>query len=241
VLPSGKRADVNSITRTPRLRGTAELIVSWLSTVAGVLLLAKASPARRSESAGDGTAPVSVIVATSNTAMTGVGLPSGKVPYAADAAVVVGAAVGVAVGVGAAVGGAVVVGAAVVVGVVVVVRATVVGGTVDVGVAVDAGASVVADVSAVTAVVDAVDALVAGSPTVVAASSDDALGCGESAVARRSGVAVDAVVPASSATVAAAGATWVWSSSEIADRTTMNPRPATATAPSTDAMPMLLP
>ena len=151
-LPPGNRADVSSITRTPTLRGIAGFVVRLLISVAGVLLLAMASPPSRSTSAAVGTAPVSVIWLTSKMAITGSGLPSGSVAYVAAT--------------GGAVVGAIVVGASVVEARVVDVAAAVVGGGVvdaATGGAELAGPDATAESSAVSAVAAAGTTCSAGS------------------------------------------------------------------------------
>ena len=67
-LPSGNRAEVSSTTRTPTLRGTAGLSVSWLSTCrpGPAWRWRRRGPRSRSLAAWSGTAPVSVIELVSN-------------------------------------------------------------------------------------------------------------------------------------------------------------------------------
>src|SRR5215203_2323879 len=89
-LPSGKRTDVSSITRTPTPRGTAGLRTTKSSTWSCPgLAFANARVRSRSLAASSGTTPLRVIPDSPNSARTGTGVPSGSVLYVATAAVVV--------------------------------------------------------------------------------------------------------------------------------------------------------
>src|SRR5829696_9664201 len=89
-LPSGKRTDVSSITRTPTLRGTAGLRTTKSSTWSCPgLAFANARVRSRSLAASSGTTPLRVIPDSPNSARTGTGVPSGSVSYVATAAAVV--------------------------------------------------------------------------------------------------------------------------------------------------------
>src|SRR6188508_1992595 len=84
-LPSGKRAELSSMTRTPTEIGTAGLITMLsITSTSGNWLFANASALIRSLAACDGTCPAIVTVSVSKITTRGSGVPSGLVGYPGD-------------------------------------------------------------------------------------------------------------------------------------------------------------